>query len=795
MNSKFRLFPLLVLIPLVMALYPSSLLAGIISDMAGSSALNLPEVQLERFGELGPAKEIKGQAKLKDCATTVEKAINEKEVQKLLGITLSQAQKDFLNEHKFLMIPKSATCFKGIFPGSGDGDWDEMLGMYDLVCGSHVEQERAPENAHLVTPTAVLHGFHKFFENTLEYLEKNDMNPTLKDLLTGLQEKALERRERGGDLASHYELLAAQFTVPIVLLENADYRTLQEQQPYDQKAGKAKNFADDQDTFKNAIKKFSTMKTKFSTPVQDKIEAELKLVYTAAAVEVSPLFGAYSKDGDFKSDYTQFTPRSHYAKCSALRAYFRAMIFLGRNGYLFETDNGLTDACLAVHLLAENGKDGKPLLDAWKKIMNATTFFAGYSDDLAYPQWRDYLVKTLGKSELSAEELTNSESLKKIAANLGQLAPPKIFSDVVVSTNIGKLTKEDLLKRSQSFRIFGQRFTFDGWVLTRLTAGDEKSQLRMPSMPSAIFVAAAFGSDLARKLVRQILQQETPAFSVEDCGKFDKLLSQIATDLGKVKGEEWFGSLSSAWLKLLGTLTGVFGDGFPLFMQSKLFPTRQLEVFLGSFTELKHDTLLYSKPCYAECGEGGEGEPPPCPKGFVEPNLPFWNELQRLVDYTNSGLKKLKIQESEREEYGRLNHFQKKVEFFRTFAEKELAGETISTEDYEKLRLTTLSQLASPYDSLDYTDEDRRSALIADIHTDATKGKVLYEANGEPCFILALVGNENTPRLTIGVEFNHFEFTGPLTTRMSDQTWQEQVYKKADALPKKNFWLEGLQVK
>ena len=53
---------------------------------------------------------------------------------KLLGVQLTADQKKFLNEHKFLMIPKRATRFKGTM---GDGwEWDEMLGMFDEVGGS-----------------------------------------------------------------------------------------------------------------------------------------------------------------------------------------------------------------------------------------------------------------------------------------------------------------------------------------------------------------------------------------------------------------------------------------------------------------------------------------------------------------------------------------------------------------------------------------------------------------------------------------------------------------------------------
>jgi hypothetical protein len=63
-----------------------------------------------------------------------------------------------------------------------------------------------------------------------------------------------------------------------------------------------------------------------------KLREELKRIYAADAVEVSPLFGGYAPDSGLKADYSQYRPRGHYAKSSQLRAYFRAMLYLGRNG-------------------------------------------------------------------------------------------------------------------------------------------------------------------------------------------------------------------------------------------------------------------------------------------------------------------------------------------------------------------------------------------------------------------------------------------------------------------------------
>ena len=289
------------------------------------------------------------------------------------------------------------------------------------------------------------------------------------------------------------------------------------------------------------------------------------------------------------------------------------------------------------------------------------------------------------------------------------------------------------------------------------------------------------------------MTQEAPPFSAAEVAGFYGKLAEVAADLKEVPEAQWYSSVGAAWLKLLGTLSPTFGPGYPRYMQGKLFPIKQLQTFLGSYAELKHDTLLYVKQNFAEKGGGGEEERPPVPRGLVEPNMAFWQELQRLADYTAAGFKKYGLFAKEREEYGRLSIFQRRVNFYTSLAAKELQGTALSEEEYEKLRTENLSFLAQPFvEGAILEEKDKRAGLIADIHTDAVKGQILYEATGEPSFILALVGNEGVSRLTVGVAFNAYEFTGPLATRFTDADWQARVYATPPQLPPKNFWYKPL---
>jgi hypothetical protein len=166
------------------------------------------------------------------------------------------------------------------------------------------------------------------------------------------------------------------------------------------------------------------------------------------------------------------------------------------------------------------------------------------------------------------------------------------------------------------------------------------------------------------------------------------------------------------------------------------------------------------------------------------------------VDYVGSGFARYGIFKNELEEYGRLKRFQEAVAWYTTLAAKELRGEPLSEEEYEKLRVSGLMYMAAPFDTgMILAEKDRRSALIADLHTDTVSRQILYEATGEPYVMLVLVGNDDTVRLAMGVAFNHYEFTGPLATRYTDADWQNRVYQPQPNLPAKNFWYHGLMTK
>jgi len=720
-----------------------------------------------------------------ETATPLAQVPNYQALKAKYSLTLSAAQEKSLDENRFLLIDYDQVPFfqSGI-------NFDQWLQDSDSMGGGSIF-DRKPEDTVLVTPDTVLHTYHKYFELTLEELEQHELNLALGDFLTGLHANLAKAvKDSSGYAQTRYQNLEAQIVLGRILFENKNAA----KPNYFNNPNEETQYAINDETIDsldNANKLLEKYSSDLTPELIGAIKTDLTEIYAAKNIGASPLFTQY--DDQLKTDYTQFTPRSHYAKNSTLRAYFRAMMYLGRSSYLLHSDLGLADTNLLVKQMAVSYGTTTPFA-AWQRITNVTDFYAGKSDDLTYTDWKNFATSVLGDKVTSDADLTSTDNIAKLKANLDQLKKPKILSDVIVDENIASRDKASLLNQSLSFRVFGQKFSFDASILNDLTAGQEKTEVKLPSTPSALFVPAVLGDLQAEKYVSDFLQQ-TAGFSLEEATGFLTKLNQKKTAIASVTTTDWYSSLGSSWLYVLGALTHNYGVNYPLYMQSRSFLDKQIQTFLGSYAELKHDTLLYAKQSYAELGAGGNDQPiPPLVKGFVEPNLEFWNRFNKLIDSTELLFEdnNLFADQSAKE---RLSQFKKIVTLYTGVAEKELRSQTISDDDYEALRTTKLAFMAQPFEAVDPTETSGQTALIADIHTDMLKGQILYEATAKPYLMLAIVGNENSPRVVAGLVYNHYELTDPIGTRLTDENWRNRVYKDNSLLPAKNFWYDSLLVK
>lgn len=684
-------------------------------------------------------------------------------------------------QEKHFFIAMNLDKFYSQDPNEVDRRHDDWTYLYRLIGGPEAPQERRPENAVFITTDFLLHVYHRLLEKEFEFTEQRVFYPKLKKLSDTLLDYSLKEYNRAPseEQKDSFKRLIAYFAVPAVILDAAfNY--------YDKE-----KIADDKADAQPAIfDNLERLKGKIPADAYAMARQELALVLAAQQVATSPLLGKYQQEQGLTlpEDYTQFGPRSHYNKNPILRTYFRAMMWYGRVNFLLSSPQ-LTRDAVNMTLLLEKAN----LLQDWEDIYLATTFFVGESDDLGFYEYRQAL-KELAQDDKAKE--IDDKLITRLQKTLKNYRNPRILSSAAIGEKVFDLTKEELQVKTKGFRFMGQRFTPDAFIFAYLTQGqeqpDSKTGERLPSRPTALMVMSILGSKTADPLLAAWIDKNAPGSRTV----LKNRMAELEKYFRNLPSEDWSQNIYWGWLYTLQALftEGKDKTGYPMFMKAGDWDRKNLQGALGSWTELKHDTLLYAKQVYAEMGNGEEKKRiPPVPKGYVEPNLDFFDRFIPLIKMTKEGLEQRRLLDNLF--IDRHSQFLDTVEFFKQMALAQLQNDQISEADFERLRLAAgnLGWVLSPLPGEEGTENYARAALIADVHTDLTKQEILYEAVGIPNYIYVAVKDQNGARLTKGLVYSHYEFGGPLGERLTDEKWREWNYTAdKNNLPPMADWAKSL---
>jgi hypothetical protein len=259
----------------------------------------------------------------------------------------------------------------------------------------------------------------------------------------------------------------------------------------------------------------------------------------------------------------------------------------------------------------------------------------------------------------------------------------------------------------------------------------------------------------------------------------------------------------------------------PEAMRTRPWALRTLNTQLASYTELKHDTVLYAKQPYTGiilCEY---------PTGFVEPNPAFWLRMQEMATSAATNLARLPVSggmtvkpngpavyvdfaQRQAARVNFLNDFAYHMAVLAGLASKELLQEPFA--DWEVLYVRGLMNrqdhpYSGPtfdgwYPSLLYKDygqlfywmppnpmggggsEDTNGSnqfdpLVTDVHTappDAIDGAggVMHEGTGNPDLLMIAVDSGADRMVYAGPVMSHYEFIipGPALKRMTDSEWK-----------------------
>lgn len=214
-------------------------------------------------------------------------------------------------------------------------------------------------------------------------------------------------------------------------------------------------------------------------------------------------------------------------------------------------------------------------------------------------------------------------------------------------------------------------------------------------------------------------------------------------------------------------------------MQNEAWTRKNLNSFLGSWTELKHDTVLYAKQVYAEMGGAGMEERDD--RGYVEPEPVLYSRLAGLSTATAEGLRHYGVlRDADAENLARMAELARQL---MVISEKELRDELLSDEEYDLIRGFGGQLEHFWYDALadesgdgaTITSLDHPAAIVTDVATDPDGGRVLEVGAGKVNEIFVIVSVDGVLRLARGGVFSFYEFAQPLDQRLTDEEWRKML--------------------
>ena len=460
--------------------------------------------------------------------------------------------------------------------------------------------------------------------------------------------------------------------------------------------------------------------------------------------------------------YSLFRPRGHYTRSKVCSRYFRGMMWLQTAHFGTNKPSKMKQIALIANVFNQQPK----LSAIYNKVSEPITYLMGTPDNVTILQVANR-IKEMG---LPIEQLLSS---RKEMANL--------------TKDIEEIAKRQMrieLKKTRGSKyvvdIMPQRYQPDAEAL--ITTTDQDSPVSLRPCPKGLDWMAVMGLPGAERILIDELKE------TQRWAGFPKALT---TARKKAATTPWEACVANQWMYTLQSL-GDTAQSLPYFMQSPQWQKKNLNTALASWAELKHDAILYAKqPMLAECGDGGPE--PPVVKGYVEPNVKFWEKAIALVTRMDKVLTTYNLQtEKAKAVYERIKEM---AEFCRDISIKELNGGKITDEEYNQIEIigSTVEnislELVSEDNQMlqgwsDVVSTDKKVAVVADVFTAAGENVaiddmcVLYEGVGPAYEIYVVVEIDGSLYLTRGSVFSYREFTRLMSDpRMTDEEWQEELKK------------------
>jgi hypothetical protein len=651
-----------------------------------------------------------------------------------------------------------------------------------------------------ITADSILHAWHRTYESILEELEELQLATLLEQVISNsaAQLPQVWAHYGGGPLAN--SILDADYFLTV-----------------------ARNLWAGQQMFVPGSLGDASVNSRAANTLSD---------IGGQAFEYVSLFGP---DSYRWVDFSQFIVRGHYNNSDRLRRYFKTMMWCGRIDLRLATFapnkeddiRQLGTAIVLNYLLNQAGQ-----YTNWSAIEQITRAFVGITDSMTFAQLNDLLTSANIHSPADVPDLLALTNLQTRLLT-GELGLPSIKGDAFYSP-----LSRDQVKLPRSFTVCGQKFVLDSWAFSQVVYdsilwGSDKVMRRRPSCLDIAY--SVLGDDqTVPDLVARITN--TNGEHWRDGLPYQHNLTAVRRVIDSQDVSIWTNNMYTGWLGALRALSAPTTDAmYPEAMRTRAWAMKTLNAQLASWTELRHDTLLYAQQSYTQiflCGY---------PAGFVEPCPAFWERMYTLATVAANAIAALPLSGSitlpNRDpsqpgtvtydlasrkgfEGAGLYNFAVQMGTLQAIAEKELAQQPLSQSESDFLRdvverssnvytsgLRTFTgwypglfyqNAFEPTPFANYQGSDMWDAMVADVQTDSPDpdlgdpGAVIHEGIGSVHLLMIAVDNGPDRMVYAGPVLSHYEFEMPGTTRMTDAQWKANL--RAGQKPPSPDWTRSYLV-
>ena len=449
-------------------------------------------------------------------------------------------------------------------------------------------------------------------------------------------------------------------------------------------------------------------------------------------------------------DYSMFKVRGHYTESEELKKYFKVMTCFSQFGLKLQSDDlPVENNVIQTMLVGEIFSSNQELQKKYKDLNSFVEFMVDGGEDIDAIK----AGKIYSDLNISIADMGKEENIKKAYDILLSEKPPTIRPYEGIN-----------------FAFFPQKAILDNIFAQNLL---DISQNSKRPVYSGKDIAATFGNEYAEELVKADPYNKIWEEFPERFEKGKKIAKEITSN-------DYAKSMARLQIFAINGFNEMKKDGFPTFMKSEGWKAKELNTYLASWAQLKHDTLLYAKQAGAECG-GFEAEQP---VGYVEPSIEVYSRLNFAIKILKDKISTMSIL-SERQ-MGAIDKLEDFNEFLIACSKKELAGEDLSQEEIDRINLIggevediyldIYEVDPDDYESYFALDEKDR-VTVADLMRTTTNqanvpaDKILEVGSGFPRTIYVVYNVNGEMRIGCGAIMTYYEF-------LSDERLDDDQFSK-----------------